>query len=302
MNLLSLFTLFSPHRTQISMTHSLTHPPVSNTGWVFLGLTVARFSVQVERWSELSEPAKNDAGAAVWLQPAGSGQFYLYMRVCVCRFSLCQPAGHGSSHWEATYWRAACQWPEKQEEEGKKWDSPPVTGTTTWRTEAAKIPETKKKPSDQTCLKSWKHPVWLVHVSHGITDFWCHPVGHFEGIFFPLPSQNNLNKFSAAYFNFQSIFDVLFVWLCLPECKKKRKKISMCTDRQPLVAHLPCARLGLILIYYFFGGDQSELPSCFAPSKHQMHKTRKLVEGRPVGSGSLVMSISTVNDSIFFFS
>lgn len=28
---------------------------------------------------------------------------------------------------------------------GKKWDSPPVTGTTTWRTEAAKIPETKKK-------------------------------------------------------------------------------------------------------------------------------------------------------------
>lgn len=145
MNLLSLFTLFSPHRTQISMTHSLTHPPVSNTGWVFLGLTVARFAVQVERWSELSEPAKNDAGAAVWLQPAGSGQFYLYMRVCVCRFSLCQPAGHGSSHWEATYWRAACQWPEKQEEEGKKWDSPPVTGTTTWRTEAAKIPETKKK-------------------------------------------------------------------------------------------------------------------------------------------------------------
>lgn len=234
MNLLSLFTLFSPHRTQISMTHSLTHPPVSNTGWVFLGLTVARFAVQVERWSELSEPAKNDAGAAVWLQPAGSGQFYLYMRVCVCRFSLCQPAGHGSSHWEATYWRAACQWPEKQEEEGKKWDSPPVTGTTTWRTEAAKIPETKKKkPSDQTCLKSWKHPVWLVHVSHGITDFWCHPVGHFEGIFFPLPSQNNLNKFSAAYFNFQSIFDVLFVWLCLPECKKKEKK-SQCA---PTVNH-----------------------------------------------------------------
>lgn len=32
-----------------------------------------------------------------------------------------------------------------------------------------------------------------------------------------------------------------------------------------------------------------------------MHETRKLVEGRPVGSGSLVMSISTVNDSIFFF-
>lgn len=260
MNLLSLFTLFSPHRTQISMTHSLTHPPVSNTGWVFLGLTVARFAVQVERWSELSEPAKNDAGAAVWLQPAGSGQFYLYMRVCVCGFSLCQPAGHGSSHWEATYWRAACQWPEKQEEEGKKWDSPPVTGTTTWRTEAAKIPETKKNPSDQTCLKSWKHPVWLVHVSHGITDFWCHPVGHFEGIFFPLPSQNNLNKFSAAYFNFQSIFDVLFVWLCLPECKKKRKKISMCTDRQPLVAHLPCARLGLILIYFFLEGIKANSP------------------------------------------
>lgn len=172
------------------------------------------------------------------------------------------------------------------------------------RHEGPKLPRSlkpKKNPSDQTCLKSWKHPVWLVHVSHGITDFWCHPVGHFEGIFFPLPSQNNLNKFSAAYFNFQSIFDVLFVWLCLPECKKKRKKISMCTDRQPLVAHLPCARLGLILIYFFFGGDQSELPSCFAPSKHQMHETRKLVEGRPVGSGRLVMSISTVNDSIFFF-
>lgn len=82
------------------MTHSLTHPPVSNTGWGFLGLTVARFAVQVERWSELLEPAKNDAGAAFWLQPAGSGQFYLCMRVCVCvcRFSLCQPAGHGSSH------------------------------------------------------------------------------------------------------------------------------------------------------------------------------------------------------------
>lgn len=117
----------------------------------------------------------------------------------------------------------------------KKWDSPPVTGTTTWRTEAAKIPETKKKKtSDQTCLKSWKHPVWLVHVSHGITEFWCHPVGHFEGIFFPLPSQNNLNNFSAAYFNFQSIFDVLFVWLCLPECKKRKKKKSQCA---PTVNH-----------------------------------------------------------------
>lgn len=302
MNLLSLFTLFSPHRTQISMTHSLTHPPVSNTGWVFLGLTVARFAVQVERWSELSEPAKNDAGAAVWLQPAGSGQFYLYMRVCVCGFSLCQPAGHGSSHWEATYWRAACQWPEKQEEEGKKWDSPPVTGTTTWRTEAAKIPETKKNPSDQTCLKSWKHPVWLVHVSHGITDFWCHPVGHFEGIFFPLPSQNNLNKFSAAYFNFQSIFDVLFVWLCLPECKKKRKKnLNVHRPSTTRGTSSLCA-VGTYFNLFFFGGDQSELPSCFAPSKHQMHETRKLVEGRPVGSGSLVMSISTVNGSIFFFS
>lgn len=89
MNLLSLFTLlFSPHRTHISMTHSLTHPPVSNTGWGFLGLTVARFAVQVERWSELLEPAKNDAGAAFWLQPAGSGQFYLCMRVCVSLFSL----------------------------------------------------------------------------------------------------------------------------------------------------------------------------------------------------------------------
>lgn len=252
MNLLSLFTLlFSPHRTQISMTHSLTHPPVSNTGWVFLGLTVARFAVQVERWSELSEPAKNDAGAAFWLQPAGSGQFYLCMRVC--RFSLCQPAGHGSSHWEATYWRAACQWPEKQEEEGKKWDSPPVTGTTTWRTEAAKIPETKKKTtSDQTCLKSWKHPVWLVHMSHGIRSFDVIQSDTLREYFSPCLPKTIWIIFQLHILTFSlSLMSYLCDYVSL-NAKKKEKKISMCTDRQPLVAHLPRARLGLILIYFIF--------------------------------------------------
>ena len=90
---------------------------------------------------------------------------------------------------EFTSWgdilQAACQWPEKQ---GKKRDSPPVRGTTTWSTAAAKAPETKTPDMSESFLS-------FVRVSHGITEFWSHPVGHFEGIFFSPPSQSNLNNF-----------------------------------------------------------------------------------------------------------
>lgn len=81
---------------------------------------------------------------SAWLRLAGRSQFARVAR-------LCQPAGHKSSHSEATYWRAACQWPEKRG--GRKRDSPPVKGTTTRSTGAAKAPETKKKKT-RTCLKA----------------------------------------------------------------------------------------------------------------------------------------------------
>lgn len=93
---------------------------------------------------------------SVWLRLSGSSQF-------VCVAFLCQPAGHKSSHCEATYWRAACQWPEKQER-GEKRDSPPVKGNTTWNRGAAKAPETKKKKNPDMS-ESFSHSCMCLTVS-----------------------------------------------------------------------------------------------------------------------------------------
>lgn len=159
--------------------------------------------------------------------------------LCVAS-SLCQPAGHESSHCEATYCRAACQWPETQgKKKQKKKGFPSSQGNHDMKQWSCQRP---LKPKHRTQKNKKKTPdmsesLSLVRVSHGITQFWSHPVGHFEGIFFSPPSQSNLNNFQLHILTLNpSLMSYLCDYVSLLAKKKKKKKQAICTDCQPLVA------------------------------------------------------------------
>lgn len=207
--------------------------------------------VQVERWSRPKGANRYDAGATFG---TNSSQF---VRVAF----PCQPAGHESSHCEATYWRAACQWPDKQGGRRKKKKGFPLQS----REPQHEIPQLPRplKPNTHTQKKAghvWKL-LSFVHVSHGITEFWSHPVGHFEGIFFSPPSQSNLNNFQLHILTLNLS---LMSYLCDYVSLHAKKKQPICTDCQPLVAlssfFLSSLRTVGTVFNFEKGGDQSKLP------------------------------------------
>lgn len=121
--------------------HVLTHPP---------GPVLTVRSVQVERWSARQEPA-NMTQVHIWPRLAGSSQLCV-----VCRFFPLPTCGAR----EFTLWGdilPSCM-PvtrnTRKKKTEKKRDSPPVKGTTTWNSGAAKGPwnqntehkKTKKNP------------------------------------------------------------------------------------------------------------------------------------------------------------
>lgn len=92
-----------------------------------------------------------------------------------------------------------------------------------------------------------------------VSEFWSHPVGHFEGIFFSLPSQSNLNNFQLHILTLNlSLMSYLCDYVSL-----LGKKQPICTDCQPLVALSSFFLSSLCTVgtvFNFFGGDQSKVP------------------------------------------
>ena len=144
---------------------------------------------------------------------------------------------------------------QKHNEGKKKRDSPPVKGTTTWNTGAAKGPwnqNTKHKKTKKQKSPDMSESLSLVRVSHGITQFWSHPVGHFEGIFFSPQSQSNLNNFQLHILTLNpSLMSYLCDYVSLL-AKKKKKKQAICTNCQPLVA---LSSFFFFFFFFFFPAD-----------------------------------------------
>lgn len=206
--------------------------------------------------------------------------------LCVAS-SLCQPAGHESSHCEATYCRAACQWPETQGKKKQKKKGIPLQSREPRHetVELPKAPETKtQNTKKQKKTPDMSESLSLVRVSHGITQFWSHPVGHFEGIFFSPPSQSNLNNFQLHILTLNpSLMSYLCDYVSLLAKKKKKKTSNMhrlSTTRGAFFLFffffLPCTRVGLFLILKRGGGDQSELPHASLQVNTKRTRWRKL--------------------------
>lgn len=208
--------------------------------------------------------------------------------LCVAS-SLCQPAGHESSHCEATYCRAACQWPETQGKKKQKKKGIPLQSREPRHetVELPKAPETKT----QNTKKQKKNPdmsesLSLVRVSHGITQFWSHPVGHFEGIFFSPPSQSNLNNFQLHILTLNpSLMSYLcdYVSLLAKKKKKKNKQYAPTVNHSwrflPFFFFLSSLHTGGTVFNFEAGGGGSKrTPSCFTSSKHETDEMKKTLK------------------------
>ncbi len=204
---------------QISMTQELSPPPGVN---VCECVEVWCLQTWLYRWrgGRTERSQRTWRRCSVWLRLAGSSQ-------SVCRFPV--PTCRAR---EFTLWGdilKSCMPVTRKTR--KKQGFPSSQGNHDMKCWSCQGPETKREEKKKKPGHVWKL-LSFVHVSHGIPEFWSHPVGHFEGIFFSLPSQSNLNNF---HLHILTLNPSLMSYLC-DYVSLLAKKQPVCTDCQPLVA------------------------------------------------------------------